>query len=541
MRRRPVEDQDRGDRSDRSDRGIAMLAVLMCVIVVVTLSTVAMQQTIGGLHQTAQGRELVQTVDAAEAGLQAELEVLHTLYTSTPGTPIPCANAKVTYANAADAAGMASYTLSMTDPVANQSGATAAALEPCASNTFAIPSNADPWYLLIQSAGTSTGGTDNGLPGRTLRALVEVADSSSAGTSTSTTTLPSATTTTSVAGSTTTTVAPTTTTTVAPTTTTTVLAASYSSAASAQPLNVALGGSSVSYLLPTTSVSNNGTGSNGAVTAQPAVNIPGADAFLTATLATAVAEANSNGTSYSCAGVLSAGGSLSGGSTTSPCTTSGNATGGVSVNLFGLPGVGSLVSGLLGGLTLNINAATSWATGNAGGSSLTGNATLLNASVTVTKLLGLVSVTIPLNLASPLTLQTNLLQAITTAIAGNSLVGSLAASVSSALTPVLSLTADYQNLTAGVFTESALHIALLGSAATADLALTTVGVNSANTPVTTTTTVAPTTTTTTTTVAGATTTTVAHATTTTLASPSTTTTLALPPNGVTVVYIDQVG
>lgn len=499
-----------------------MLAVLMCTIVVLTLSTVAVQQTMSSIHVTAQGRELIQTADAANAGIQAELAVIHGLATAPAGTTIPCGNSKVTVATAGDPAGAASYTLSMTDPGA-QSSATSANLIGCSSShVFKVPSNLDPYYVLLQAVGTSTGATANGLgSGRTLQALVKVADSNDM---TTTTTLAPTTTT-----------AATTTTTVAPTTTT-VAPSTYTSNASAQALNLALGGTSVTYALAATTATNNGSGSNSATVMSPTVSVPLADNFLTAPVATQIAEANTNGSSYSCAGLLSSGRTLSGGSTSGACAIGGSGSGGVTLNISGIPGVSSVADITvgtisIGGLTLNLDGATSWATGNAGGTSMSGNATLLNASVTVAAtvtLLGIhtgVNVTIPLNLTSPLTGPTDLITAITNAIAGNSVLSAIASPLATSLSSVLSLTADYQSTSGGVFTVSALHIGILGSAVSADLAKSTVGPNTVNTPATTTTT---------STTAPATTTTVAASTTTT------STTVALPANGVTVEYIKQV-
>lgn len=525
-----------------------MLSVIMCISVITTLGVVALQQTFGDLAQTAEGRNLVQTVDAAMAGLQAQFAVLRGLDGASAGTAIPCNNATVTVASAADTAGVSSYALSMTPP-GPDSGAIAGNLLTCgSSHTFTIPSGQDPWYVLVQSVGTNI---STGLAGRTLQALVQVDDSSADGgsggsdsttTTTSTTVPPGATTTTTVAGGG---GATTTTTTAAATTTTTTVGVWYDSAASAQTLNLALGNGTLSLVQssPATSASNNGTGSNSTTIVQPAISIPGADNFLSAALGTEEAEANSDGTSYACAAVMSSGGSLSGGGSSGSCTTSDNTTGGVSINLYGLPGVSSTISSLVGGLTLNMDGVLSWATGNAGGSTLTGDATLVNPTITVTRLLGLGSVTIPINLTTPIVTATNLVTAITSALSGNPLLSGISSTLGAKLSSALSITADYQTLSGGVFSVSGLHISLLDKTGTADLAISTVGPNTSYTPSpTTTTTVAPTTTTTvapttTTTVPGSTTTT---STTTTTVPATTTTTVALPPDGVTVEWIEQV-
>ncbi len=468
---------------------MAMLAVMMCVIVVVGLTTAAIQQTVGSLSMTSQGRNLIQTADAADAGIQAELAILRNLTTASAGTQVPCANSRVTVASAVDAAGVASYTLSMSDPGGQTSAIPANLISCSSSHTFSVPSGLDPWYVLLQSAGTTVATQASGLGGRTLQALVAVNDSNATVTAT-TTSLPT-------------------------TTTTTVAPSTYSSNASAQAINLALLGGTVTLGItsPPTSATNDGSGSNGAVTFQPTVSIPGADNFLSVTLASQIAEANTDGSSYACAGVLAGAGTLTGGSG-GPCTTSA-ASNGVSLNLLGLPGIGSLLATTVGGLSLNFDAVSSWATDNSGGTSPSGQATFVSASVTVTLPLGLQTATISLNLPGVMTTPTNLLTAIVAAITGHGgLIGAVGGTISTLLSPALSLTGDYQSLSGGVFTESGVHLALLGTAATADLAKVTVGPNTINTPSTT-----------------------VPSSSTTTSTPSTT--VGLPANGVTVEYIKQ--
>lgn len=479
-----------------------MIGVVMCVIVVVSLSAVAVQQTVGSLSQTTQGRNLLQTVDAAEGGIQAELAVLKSVDTSASGTQIPCTNGQVTVASAVDASGVSSYTLSMTPPGA-QTGAVAANLESCASHSFTIPSGLDPWYVLVQAVGSNAATNHSGQAGRTLQTLVEVADSASdsASTTTTSTSVPSTTTSTS-------------------TTTTTVPSSGfYNSAASAEALNLNMLNGFVAYQYsnPAESVSNNGFGSSAAVNYQGVPSIPGTDTYISASLGAETVEAN--GSSYACAAAVTSGGSLSGGSATTPCTMSTPASAGVSLNISALPSVNSVLSSLVGGLTLNLAGAESWAADNAGGTSMSSQSTVASASVTVTRLLGLGNVTVPLNLPSPLTAQTDLLPYIVSAIQGNALISSLASSISTALSPVVSLSGDYQTLSGGVLSVSAVHVGLLKQSGTADLAISTVGPNAAYTPSTTTT----------------------STTSTTVASTTTTsTTVALPPDGLTVVWIKQV-
>lgn len=247
---------------------------------------------------------------------------------------------------------------------------------------------------------------------------------------------------------------------------------------SAAALNLALGGSTTPYTVssPPTSATNNGTGSNAANTAQPTVTVPGADSFLSVNAATQTAEANTNGSAYACAGVLSNGQTLGSGSPTGPCTTSGTGSGGISLNLSALPGVGSVLSGVVAGIVLKFNGASSWAAAAGGGVAPTGSAALTGGSVVVTPLGGLLPVqTIPLSLPSTLTSPTDILQAIKAAIGGNPVVGGLAGTIQSALASVITMTGGYQTTANGGLTESALHIGLVGGAGTADLAISSVG------------------------------------------------------------------
>ena len=266
----------------------------------------------------------------------------------------------------------------------------------------------------------------------------------------------------------------------APGSSSTTTTTTYSSNSSATALYLALAGSTVPYVTTSSTASNSGSGSNTVAQSQPTVSIPGADSFLKVAVASQYAEADTAGPSFACAGVLSSGQSLSGGSSSAPCSVSGTGTGGVYLNLAGLPGVGSAINSIVAGLTLNLNGATSWAGGNAGGTTLSGSAVLSGGSVTVTALGGLVSVTVPLNLPATLTSPTDIVKAITTAI-GTSSLASVAAPLQTALSGALTMTGDYQSTSGGKLTVSALHIVVLSGAGTGDLAQSTVGQNASST------------------------------------------------------------
>lgn len=261
------------------------------------------------------------------------------------------------------------------------------------------------------------------------------------------------------------------------TTTTTVPAGSYTSAAAAQVLNLNLGNrASYQDSNPPTEATNNGSGSNAAVTAEPTLAIPGSDNFISGAVASQTAEANTDGTSYACAGLLSNGGTLAGGSYSGPCMTSGNSSGGVALNIYALPGLSSSLGAVVSGLQLNFDGATSWAAGAPGGTTFSSDANLVNGTVTVTPKVGS-PVTIPLALSSPLTSPTDLVKALTKVVAGNGVVGNLATSLQSVLQSAVTLTGDYTAQSGATFSVSAIHIVLLSGGSTGDVAISTVGPN----------------------------------------------------------------
>jgi hypothetical protein len=339
----------------------------------------------------------------------------------------------------------------------------------------------------VASAGHGTG--------RTLQALVAVGENPGSPTATTSTTSTSL-----------------------PTTTTTVASPTYNSAASAQAMNMA--GFIQPYSSTPISAANNGSVPDDLVTNAGALSPPSSDGVV-APLQSLVAKAKKDGSSYSCASVLSNGYTMSNVGDTAPCPISGTGNAGGSINFLTLPVVGSSLSSLVAAMTLNFTSVTSWAAGNAGGTQFSGSSTIVGATVTVKLLLGIVNVTTPVVLPSPITSSTNILAATLQAILNVPLLGSaLANTLSGVLTPVVSVTGGYHTLVNGVYTQSGIHLASLsGIGFTADLGLASVGPNTIDAPPTTTT--VPTTTTTT-------------------LAPATTTTLEPPTLGVTVVSIKQV-
>lgn len=155
----------------RGDEGVALIAALTCLVVVMGLSAAAVSQSVGSLSATAQARKILRTVDAAEAGIQAEFSALRSISSASAGTAIPCHDGSVTITqaaagqpNVADPASLASFTLSMTPPSATLPTPTGPlpATDACASNSYAVPSTT-PWYVVVQAAGTTSGLAGGGL------------------------------------------------------------------------------------------------------------------------------------------------------------------------------------------------------------------------------------------------------------------------------------------------------------------------------------------------------------------------------------------
>lgn len=263
-------------------------------------------------------------------------------------------------------------------------------------------------------------------------------------------------------------------------------AASTVSQATAQAANINLLNSTAAVAVPSpaTSATNNGAGSNTAVVGAPLVSALSGVTFLTAGALATVAEANTAGTSYACAGVVSPGGGIQVGSGGTSCSATGTNTGGVTVDLGKLPTIGSLLSSVAD-VKVTFDSLTAFAHDTASNTA-SGTATIAGAHVTVTLLRGLLSpITVPLTLAG--TPNQNLLTAIVNSLTGakNALLDPVITALSTTVAPVLSLVTNYQTTTsAGTFEVSALHIALLGTTgAVANLAEVTVGPNAPVSPV----------------------------------------------------------
>src|SRR4051794_427083 len=116
------------------------------------------------------------------------------------------------------------------------------------------------------------------------------------------------------------------------------------SSAQAVNLNLASGALTLALSNPATKATNDGTQSNDVVNASPLITLLTGQAFLEAGALKESAEANQDGSSYACAGVASPGGDIQIGDNGQTCSATGSGTGGVTIDLGALPGLGGLVT-----------------------------------------------------------------------------------------------------------------------------------------------------------------------------------------------------
>jgi hypothetical protein len=529
-----------------------MLAAVMCLLVIVALTAVAVQQSVGTLSGFAQGRKLLQTVDAAQAGIETEIAAIQH-WLASPSATLPCPVGSTTIAglptgqgwvpagagsadSVVNGASLGYYTLSMATYTTEPSPPSGELPESdaCYNNSISSPTTS-PWYAIVQAKGitsATTGGST--ATGRTLQALIQVNNYS--GVAYHRHGRPNSRSRPRIelvrfysSGSTT-----------------------YTSNASAQVFNVSQLVTLVSPAPQTpaaTTASYSGYGSpdpSVISSGQPSASILTGESWLTAGALAQYAEADSSGTSESCAGLVASPGSIQAGS--SSCSPSGSPSAtGVTLDLSTIPAVGTAISSLAD-VTLETSAISSSASMGTNGSPVSGTASLGNLYVRVAVPLGN-TVTIPVPVATGA--NQDLMGEVTNAINGDaSAIGSVTPTLISTLESELALTSNYQTTlqtsSGPEFEVSAIHISVLTNAATGDIALSTVGPNTA----------VPSSsgsggggtsgggtsggggsTTTTTTVPSTTTTTSPSGTTTTV--PSTTTTVPL--NNLTIVWVRQVG
>jgi len=275
------------------------------------------------------------------------------------------------------------------------------------------------------------------------------------------------------------------------------IAANTVSQATAQAVNLNLlqGALKVALSNPATSASNDGTQSNAQVHAQPIIDALSHQRLLEVGALAETAEANQDGSSYGCAGIVGRGGQIQIGEHGKTCTPIGAPNGGVTIDLGALPGadpLGGLLSGLNGVLgvpTIKITVDALTAHGYEKGT----DPAILGATV-VNVHVHLGHLDIPVHIGSAP--NQDLLSAVLGALSPT--LGRLGAQVSKLLTGLVELTTNYQPEGTGAAAAhgikaaaakaaagqdpsvSALHISLLNdSLAVADLAKVTVGPNAA--------------------------------------------------------------
>jgi hypothetical protein len=257
---------------------------------------------------------------------------------------------------------------------------------------------------------------------------------------------------------------------------------------SAQAVNLALATGALTLQVSAdggTKADNDGTGSIYPVTNSPDTALLSGQSFLGAGALREVAEADIDGSSYGCAGVLSPGGALEVGDQGKTCNATAQGTDGVTIDLAQIPGVGGLLATLASvSLTADSLLAHAYDEGIAG--TQQGGAAIQGLRVNVALVGGVlpafsVPVTVPAGPNQPL------LPAIVDALTNYGgdplgLLNPLITLLNTTISGVVDLTANYQDSAGGVLTVSALHVALLSDAlATADLAKATVGPNAAPT------------------------------------------------------------
>lgn len=258
---------------------------------------------------------------------------------------------------------------------------------------------------------------------------------------------------------------------------------------SAQAVRLNLGGAlTVAASQPATAAHNDGTGSIAPVHQRPATSVLGGQSLLSAGALSETAQADTDGSSYACAGILSPDATLQIGERGQSCTVAGATAGGFELDLAALPGV-SLTSGIAS-ITLVADAIVAHAHDDGAGTQA-GDASMLGLKARVEVfdgiLGGLLGGLLP-PIEVPITVSgapnQNLLTAIVNALTGasNPLLAPVVDLLSGAVAGAVSLTANYQRTADGVLTVSALHVGVLSDALLdGDLAKVTVGKNMAPT------------------------------------------------------------
>lgn len=462
----------RRDTAD-SERGMAVLLAVVCILVVLTLTTVAIEQSVGSLSSFAQGRKLLQTVDAAETGIQGEITAMEQ-WLSSPTLTIPCAGGSAvqglpsgqgwTTAGASSADSVANnanlgyYSLSVATYTSEPTGSPAAlpGSDACYGHTVLAPVTT-PWYLIVQSQGitsATTGGST--ATGRTLQALLRVNEGTLASHN-----RPGGQHRASgqielvafYTGS--------------PTT--------YTSTATAQAVSF----NPVSTNPTTASYSGYGPPDPKVVqSTQPPATPFTTESWLTLGALSQYAEADSSGASVACSGLVASPGTIGLGDPT--CSPTGSPLpDGVKLDLSTIPSVGTVLSSIAD-VSIETSAITSAASMGTNGSSFSGSASFGALYVQVTLPLGS-PITIPVTVSTAP--NQDLLTEVTDAISGDaSAIGPITSTLVSTLQSTFTMTSNYQAIAtsgsyAGGFVVSAVHLKIPAAGVTADLAMSVAGPN----------------------------------------------------------------
>jgi hypothetical protein len=278
--------------------------------------------------------------------------------------------------------------------------------------------------------------------------------------------------------------------------------------ATAQAVNINLLSSAIDIAIsnPATTATNDGSEPEDLKTGTPLISLLPNQGLLAAGALAETADAQADGTSYACAGVVSPGGGIQVGDGGNSCSVTGNGTGGVTLDLSKIPGVSGLLSSIAT-VTVSFDSLTARAVapGVPAGQTVqaSGDAQIVGATVHVEVLpLPIVGgITLDLPLALDGSVDENLLTAIVDSLTANGspLLSGLIDTLSDGVAGVVSITVNHQAVitpadSGGIqplvavpdgqaFQVSALHLSLLSDAgATADIASVTVGPNVAGAP-----------------------------------------------------------
>lgn len=419
-----------GRRGKGAEQGMAMLAAVICLLIVVTLSAVGLSESLGGISSGSQSRKLQQTLDAAEAGLQQELNQVGLVASGTLAPGTSCSLSQVPVSISSINGISTFYTATLTPEATTVTvPVTTPGTSGCSSSKYTQSVVTSNPYLLITSTGTSSDTTAGGTTfGRTLQDLVKVTNAVSATTS-------------------------------------------YTEGSTAQAGNINV----VNGLLPIGTPQVVASASNTGSPQSSSVSLLSGQSVLTAGVLGAAAETESNGTSFACAGALSPGGLVQIGTPSAPCSISGSGTSGVGVDLTSLLSLAGLSS--VSDVKLTADAVTAQAS-EAVGAVPTGSGSITDLKVVVT----LLGVPITTNVTVPTGANQNLLTAVVSAITHNAALSLVANTLSNLLSSAITLTSSYQSPVAptagGTLTVSGIHIGVVGNAAlSADIGMVTVGPN----------------------------------------------------------------